>query len=189
MHSASFSLALKVIPSHSYALLEIHDNLIPGNPSLIAHGPIQAVSGGGLRLNGESTWIDGHFKSTDCLIDPGLCEDGFSIAGKFMFEESAKSYTDARYVLDTGAHGGTSRGISVYLKNGKLHFQLTTSSKTWTVSQLPWIYHDISMIGDVLHFSETEFKCLPINAMLNTSSIRNKGLPYTYIEIACYVYT
>ena len=131
---ALFWIALKVIPSHSYALLEKQDNVIFGNPNLNAHGPLATVSGGGLQFNGESTWIDGHFKSTDCLIDPGLCEDGFSIAGKFMFEETAKSYTEARYVLDTGAHGGTSRGISMYLKNGKLHFQLTTSSKTWTVS-------------------------------------------------------
>ena len=126
-------LALRVIPSHSYALLEKQDDVILGNPNLNAHGAIEMVPGGGLQFNGESTWIDGHFKSTDCLIDPGLCPDGFSIAGKFMFDESAKSYTEAHYILDTGAHGGTSRGISVYLKNGKLHFQLTTSSKTWTV--------------------------------------------------------
>lgn len=125
---------MKVIPSHSYALLEKEENAILGNPNLNAHGPIVAVPGGGLQFNGESTWIDGHFKSTDCLIDPGLCVDGFSIAGKFKFDDEAKSYTDARYILDTGAHGGTSRGISMYLKNGKLHFQLTTSSKTWTVN-------------------------------------------------------
>ena len=129
-----FSLALKVIPSHSYALLEVKENVIPGNPNLSAHGNIKSVTGGGLELDGTSTWIDGHFKSTDCLLDPGLCIDGFSIAGKFMFGESDKAYTDAHYVIDTGAHGGTSRGISVYLKNGKLHFQLTTSAKTWTVS-------------------------------------------------------
>lgn len=129
-------LALKIIPSHSYALLETEGSSIPGNPNLSVHGPMETVVGGGLTFNGESTWIDGHFKSSDCLIDPGLCMDGFSIAGKFMFYDNAKTYTDAHYVLDTGAHGGTSRGISMYLKNGKLHFQLTTSSKTWTVSIL-----------------------------------------------------
>ena len=129
-------LALGVIPSHSYALLEHKDNVILGNPNLNVHGDIQSVTGGGLELNGVSDWIDGHFKGTDCLIDPGLCPDGFSISGKFKFDESVKGYADARYVLDTGAHGGSSRGISVYLKGGKLHFQLTTSAKTWTVSYL-----------------------------------------------------
>ena len=177
--STSFSLALKVIPSHSYALLEIHDNLIPGNPNLKAHGPIEPVSGGGLKLNGESTWIDGHFKSTDCLIDPGLCEDGFSIAGKFIFQESAKSYTDARYVLDTGAHGGTSRGISVYLKNGNLHFQLTTSSKTWTVSKTSCIYRNISMIFLVLHFFKSKYQYFCTKNMLSAHSIRNKSCIHT----------
>ncbi len=135
MFVSLFPTALKVIPSHSYALLEkVEDGIILGNPSMKVHGNIENVPGGGLKFDGETTWIDCHFKSSDCLIDPGLCYEGFSIAGKFMFDDSAKDYTEARQVLDTGAHGGSSRGISVFLKGGKLHFQLRTSTKTWMVS-------------------------------------------------------
>ena len=146
-------LALVVIPSHSYALLEIEDSQILGNPTLNAHGSITSVTGGGLHEDGVGTWIDGRFKETDCLVDPGLCTDGFSLAGKFKFDPVVVNYTDARYVLDTGAHGGSSRGVSMYLKGGKLHFQLTTSAKTWTVRSSDSFCRDHSCVSRIYtHF-------------------------------------
>lgn len=126
-------LALKVIPSHSYALLEIEEDQIAGNPTLVAHGDIQAVKGGGLTMNGADTWLDSKFKNTDCLIDPGLCPDGFSVSLKLSLFKESLNYTEARYILDSGAHGGSSPGVSMYLKGSKVHYQLTTKEKTWTV--------------------------------------------------------
>ena len=129
-----FFLALKVIPSHSYAFLEVQDDLVLGNPSFTTHG-VSASQTGGLQLNGPKSWMDAQFQSNDCLIKPYLCPEGFTISLKGGFANSL-NLTETRYVLDSGAHGGSSPGVSMYLKGNKLHYQLTAKDKTWTVGYL-----------------------------------------------------
>lgn len=36
-------------------------------------------------MNGIDAWLDSKFKNSDCLIDPGLCSEGFSISLKLSF--------------------------------------------------------------------------------------------------------
>ena len=132
--------ALRVIPSHSYALTAIDDNQVIGYPNLNTHGDLKAEDddndddGKRISLDGSSTWMDAHFKYCDCILDPGCCPDGFTVSLKVNINPAMKNMTEAKYILDSGAHGGSSRGISMYVKSGKLHYHLTTKDKTWTVS-------------------------------------------------------
>lgn len=127
------SIALKVVPTHSYALLEVDDGKILGNPTLKVHGDVKESDTNGLALNGNNAYMSAQFKNSDCLIDPGLCSDGFTVSMKLEFEDPLKS-NEARYIIDTGAHMGSSPGVSMFLKGDKLHYQLTANGKTWSVS-------------------------------------------------------
>ena len=136
-------LALKIVPTHSYALLEVDNGKIHGNPTLTVHGEIKDSETNGLALNGNNAYISAQFKNSDCLLDPGLCPDGFTVSMKLEFDESLKQTNDARYIVDTGAHIGSSPGISMYIKGDKLHYQLTAKGKTWSVS---WPYFSWSCL-------------------------------------------
>ena len=136
-------IALRVIPSHSYCLScditdrpdrdgEQTERVILGNPNLNVHGPINGDDSG-ISFDGVDTWLDATFKNNDCLINPGLCPDGFTVSFKAQFSKEALNSTEKRFILDSGGNGGMFPGVAVYLQSGSLHCQLTTSNWTWTV--------------------------------------------------------
>ena len=128
---------LKVVPTHSYALLDVDDGKVLGNPTLTVHGDVKEDGGdrpNGLAFNGNDAYISALFKDSDCIIDPGLCPDGFTVSMKLKIKEIPKS-NDAKYIIDTGAHMGSSPGVSMFLKGEKLFYQLTAKGKTWSVSR------------------------------------------------------
>uniref|UniRef100_A0A7M5VBW7 Uncharacterized protein n=1 Tax=Clytia hemisphaerica TaxID=252671 RepID=A0A7M5VBW7_9CNID len=124
--------ALKVVPTHSYALLDVEDGLIHGNPVLTANGEIRESESNGLQLNGNNAYLSGEFKSGECILQPSNCPDGFTIALKVQLDSVPK--TEARYIVDTGAHISASPGVSMYVKGNQLHYQLTAEDRTWSTS-------------------------------------------------------
>ena len=98
------------------------------------HGKIQA-SDGGVAFDGQSGFLTTDMSMTDCLMDPALCSSrGLSIGMSVKFDKSVEDYKEARYLLDTGAQSSHTRGLSVYLKDGKVFFTLAISQKVWEVS-------------------------------------------------------
>ena len=72
---------------------------------------------------------------TDCLMDPALCSKGLSLGMTVKFDQSVKDYKEPRYLLDTGAKSSQTRGVSIYVKDGKLFFNLAISQKAWEVGK------------------------------------------------------
>lgn len=105
---------------------------IEGTPAFSVHGNIQA-SDGGVSLDGQSGFLTTDMSMTDCLSDPALCSKGLSLGMTVKFDQSVKEYKEPRYLLDTGAQSSQTRGVSLYVKDGKVFFNLAISQKTWQV--------------------------------------------------------
>ena len=141
---------MKVVPTHSYALLDVEDGLIHGNPVLTANGEIRESESNGLQLNGNNAYLSGEFKSGECILQPSNCPDGFTIALKVQLDSVPK--TEARYIVDTGAHISASPGISMYVKGNQLHYQLTAEDRTWSVSLIdPFSIFKCAYISSKFH--------------------------------------
>nr|XP_058946642.1 uncharacterized protein LOC131774603 [Pocillopora verrucosa] len=106
---------------------------IEGNPAFRVHGTVQP-SDGGVAFDGQSGFLTTDMASTDCVMDPALCMKGLSIGMNLKFDQSIKDYKEPRYLIDTGAQSSQTRGVSMYVKDGKIYFKLAISQKVWEVS-------------------------------------------------------
>ena len=56
------------------------------------------------------------------------------------FDQRVRDYHEPRYILDTGGHVGGVRGISVYMVNDNMYFQVISSpdedTMIWKVSAI-----------------------------------------------------
>ena len=93
-----------------------------------------------MSLDGQSGFLTTDMSMTDCLSDPALCSKGLSLGMTVKFDQSVKEYKEPRYLLDTGAQSSQTRGVSLYVKDGKVFFNLAISQKTWQVrkSNFKW---------------------------------------------------
>lgn len=105
---------------------------IEGNPAFRVHGTVQP-SDGGVAFDGQSGFLTTDMASTDCVMDPALCMKGLSIGMNLKFDQSMKDYKEPRYLIDTGAQSSQTRGVSMYVKDGKIYFKLAISQKVWEV--------------------------------------------------------
>ncbi|XP_031555970.1 uncharacterized protein LOC116292758 [Actinia tenebrosa] len=133
--TTKYSKAPPVLASHSWSMnaISLKASTVPGIPPLSAVGALD-LGDGGLLFDGKSTWLGATISQEDCLIDPGKCISGFTLASKLFLHNSVASYTTPKYIVDTGASSAKTRGISMYVMSGKVFFELATSSKVWTVS-------------------------------------------------------
>lgn len=124
---------------------------VPGIPPLSAAGAFD-LGDGGLLFDGTSTWLGATIPQGDCLMDPGKCISGFTLASKLFLHSSVASYTKPKYIVDTGASSAKSRGISMYVMSGKVFAELATTSKVWTVSAPvdvnSWLFISITWSND-----------------------------------------
>lgn len=58
------------------------------------------------------------------------------MGAKLKFDEADMSYKMPKYIVDSGARSLSTRGVSVYIVNGNLIFELATAKKAWKVCQL-----------------------------------------------------
>ena len=72
-------------------------------------------------------------RKSDCLQDPGVCVNGFSMGSRLKFDQADMAYTMPKYIVDSGARSITTRGVSVYIVKGNLFFELATAKKAWKV--------------------------------------------------------
>lgn len=104
-----------------------------GNPAFRVHGTVQA-SDGGVTFDGQTGFLTTDMSANDCVMNPALCPKGLSIGMNLKFDQSVKDYKEPRYLIDTGAQSSQTRGISIYVKDGKVFFTLAISQKVWEVS-------------------------------------------------------
>lgn len=52
---------------------------------------------------------------------------GFSISFQVKFDQRVRDYKEPRYILDTGGHVGGVKGISIFLVNDNMYFQVISS--------------------------------------------------------------
>lgn len=149
----SVFVAPPVLARHSWSMnaISLKAKTVPGIPPLSAVGPFD-LGDGGLLFNGKSTWLGATISQQDCLIDPGRCISGFTLATKLFLHSSVASYATPKYIVDTGASSAKARGISMYVMSGKVFFELATSSKVWTVSAPvdvnSWLFISITWSND-----------------------------------------
>lgn len=86
-----------------------------------------------MAFDGASTFATAALRKSDCLQDPGLCVNGFSMGARLNFDQADMSYSVPKYIVDSGARSITTRGVSVYLVSGNLFFELATAKKAWKV--------------------------------------------------------
>lgn len=121
-------------PFHSWSFIFKTHNKIVGSPSLNLFGntPIQ---GSGMSFDGVGTYATTSLSKSDCLQDPGRCVNGFSMGAKLKFDDADMTYNMAKYIIDSGARSLTTRGVSAYIVNGNMFFELATAKKAWKVSR------------------------------------------------------
>lgn len=61
--------------------------------------------------------------------------NGFSIGAKLKFDQADMTYSTPKYIFDSGARSLATRGVSVYVLNGNLFFELATANKAWKVGR------------------------------------------------------
>ena len=134
MHIQSRLLSLFIVPNIYFWRLKSvsSQGFIEGNPAFTVHGSVQS-NDGGVSFDGTSGFLTTDMASTDCVMDPSLCMKGLSIGMNLKFDQSAKDYKEPRYLIDTGAQSSQTRGVSMYVKDGKIFFKLAISQKVWEV--------------------------------------------------------
>lgn len=71
---------------------------------------------------------------TDCITNPDICDkSGFSLGAKLRFPMSATSATEPKYILDSGGHSQSTRGVSLFVEKGELIAEVETSQRRWKV--------------------------------------------------------
>lgn len=103
-----------------------------GSPvlNLVGNTPIK---GSGMLFDGASAFAETILSLSDCLLDPDQCAGGFSMGTKIKLDEAGMSYKEPKYIVDSGARSLTTRGVSMYIVNGNLFFELATAKKAWKV--------------------------------------------------------
>lgn len=104
-----------------------------GSPALNLVGNT-LIKGSGMLFDGASTLAETSLPINDCLQDPGQCSNGFTMGTKVKFDEADMSYKEPKFIVDSGARSLNTRGVSVYIVNGNLFFELATAKKAWKVS-------------------------------------------------------
>lgn len=89
-----------------------------------------------MSFDGVGTYATTSLPKSDCLQDPGRCVNGFSMGAKLKFDEEDMSYSTPKYIIDSGARSLTTRGVSAYIVNGNLFFELATTKKAWKVRKM-----------------------------------------------------
>ena len=122
-----------VITAVRYTYISIVSNVLVtslGNFSLF--GAPRLVDGwkGGLALSfdGQSYTINNDLDS--CLSNPELC---LSLGFSFKFSLRILSMTDYSYIFSSGGDLPDSRGVSLYIKKGRMYLTLSTRDFEWTV--------------------------------------------------------
>ena len=65
------------------------------------------------------------------LIDPSSAINGFGLGFKLMLDSSVQKIKEPSYVLDAG--GGVGKGVSVFIKSGKIFCIVAVEQKMWQV--------------------------------------------------------
>lgn len=65
------------------------------------------------------------------LIDPSSAVNGFGLGFKLMLDSSVQKIKEPSYVLDAG--GGVGKGVSVFIKSGKIFCIVAVEQKMWQV--------------------------------------------------------
>ena len=123
---------------------------------------------GGIYVDGETGWLE--LTDFDPIVsDPSKAKHGFAISFKIKFDQRVREYKEPHYVLDTGGHIAGLKGVSVYLVNDNLYFQVISSPDedtmiwkvrtpiytvrwqevvmTWRLDKGLWVYLDGSFRG------------------------------------------
>lgn len=116
----------------SWSFLSVNAVSVPGNPSLSMHGYFHLVDGG-LHFDGATSFMDTKLEDSHCLIHTDVCFTGFSFGTKLKFDEIVNSYTEPRFILDTGGHGEKTSGVALFIENKKLVAEVTTKNKKYSV--------------------------------------------------------
>ena len=127
-------LASPVSPFRSWSFIFKTHKKIIGSPPLNLLGD-SVIQDNGMVFDGASTFATTALPKSDCLQDPGLCVNGFSMGARLKFDQADMSYSMAKYIVDSGARSINTRGVSVYIVNGNLFFELATAKKAWKVRE------------------------------------------------------
>lgn len=124
--------ASPVSPFHSWSFIfKTHGKLV-GTPPLNLFGT-SLIQDKGMIFDGVGTFATADLPRSDCLRDPGLCVNGFSIGCRIKFDQADMAYAMPKYIFDSGARSLSTRGVSVYIVKGSLFFELATATRAWKV--------------------------------------------------------
>ncbi|XP_057314445.1 uncharacterized protein LOC130655679 isoform X2 [Hydractinia symbiolongicarpus] len=121
----AFTYGDTVVASYRWLMAGLQESVVPGAPEIETKDTITDVDGG--------IYIDG---DKGCLeiddVDPVLynikkSKHGFALSFKLKFDQRVRDYKQPKYILDTGGHVGGTQGVSVYIVNDNLYFQVMSS--------------------------------------------------------------
>ena len=129
---------------------------------------ISADVDGGIYIDGSKGWLE--IDDVDpILFNIPKAKHGFSISFKVKFDQRVRDYKEPKYILDTGGHEGGIKGVSVYIVNDNMFFQVISNPQedimiwkvrvpiytvrwqrvvmTWRLDEGLWVYLDGTFRG------------------------------------------
>lgn len=97
----------------------------------------------GLYFDGITGYLSTQLGTNNILTNPEKATGGFSLGIKLKFDSSAKEYDTPRYVLDTGAKSAGTAGMSLYVFNGQIVVELSSTRTKWKVSVSLFLSEDV----------------------------------------------
>eukprot|EP00795_Rhopilema_esculentum_P005038 gene5038-148_t len=131
----AFTFDDTVVANYRWLMPHMAGATIPSASDIFVQKDVGDMDGG-LAVDGSKGWLE--IRQFDaCLKDPGQCHHGFSISFKLKLDQDVREYKEARYIIDSGGHKEGIKGVSVYILNDNLYFQVIMSPEEdimiWTV--------------------------------------------------------
>ncbi|XP_065670477.1 uncharacterized protein LOC100203426 isoform X26 [Hydra vulgaris] len=122
----AFTYGDTVVASYRWLMSGVQESVIPGAPEIEVKNTPTDIDGG-IFIDGAKNWLE--IDELDPMISDvySKAKHGFAISFKIKFDQRVREYKEPRYVIDSGGHVGGIRGVSVFVVNDNLYFQVIDS--------------------------------------------------------------
>ncbi|XP_047144351.1 uncharacterized protein LOC100203426 isoform X9 [Hydra vulgaris] len=122
----AFTYGDTVVASYRWLMSGVQESVVPGAPEIEVKNTPTDIDGG-IFIDGTKNWLE--IDELDPMISDvySKAKHGFAISFKIKFDQRVREYREPRYVIDSGGHVGGIRGVSVFVVNDNLYFQVIDS--------------------------------------------------------------
>lgn len=124
-------------PLAHWELSKSSNSVIKGEPGvkLRISGGVRLHNGHAI-LDGINGYMDAGDYQGECFSDPEVCENGFTVQMTLKIYRDSVFNTSRMFIIDSGAWSKDSRGISLYVRDGRIGGIVVTRDETWCLHKI-----------------------------------------------------